>query len=1034
MKTTFSSIYKAKFECKNFISSKLNDFEKKYILKESLMDFESISSLVSHFFEYIWENPNLVVEIIKNCDIEEIKESLSNFFMNNFYEAILSNNYIENSLIYILTLLIKEEINNLKNVNDFEKFMDKNSKVGYLLSELRNRSEIKNYFKTSFLSLISDLEEKSLINFSLCEKDIIELIIKNGLEKSQDIEIDIFNNIKFDKEEIEHTAGKYLSGLTLKNLKTKIYKSYENNPDMIGYLDNIIKIANDDYFYSSRNLISKFTYNNDISDQMIFIYFKKFSMIKEFMDKFITLLEKEINLFPYSIKCFCKIINILLQKKFPEINTAQRNAFISQFFFQKLIKPILADPTIELLINNFIISGYTVTNLNIMTDILGKLFSGKLFENEDITTNYTPFNRYILETMPKILEIFPKLIDVDLPTFIEDLINDKLEQNFSCDYSKLNKDEIIYHYSVCFNFKDLKAILNGLSKVNNQVDISKYKYGTDLSKTFNRLNSENTKKTLDLFEINDNDRTFLIIKKFDDDNSIRSYSVNDFNNNKNNNKNNAKGHGKNLVEMEEEIFYLIQKIKINSEYESLFNFKTDSKINFNIKEIEIFPTSKETKSKNIIIKLKNIFSDLLYKNFQLKIFYFPKKATITTQEILNSIITNLKLANNSTNDSIPLEWYCKSILNLIEDMPTEYKENDFKKLYDEMEKEINSSIEQYNFDYLSEYINKQKDMEKKKLYYEEILKNIKDLELNKKVKSIIEKDNIPVKINFNYKGGNKVFRIHKETKKSGFKGLFKKETNERPCNSIKSFINNFPDFSILEDRQNINILELEEILLVPQNLKEYFFTILKDHLIHEYKITNVNNYTQLEYKIYDYIMNKIKNKIFPEFYFEFYDEDQTLYKNAFLLSWIELKHLKKNYNKNYILEPFLPKVINKINMLQSESSPRKKFLILDEIIHLVENVVSFNEGNNKFGLDDSFPVLSYCFIKAKPIHLISNFKFMKLYFQSLIHKDQKNENHLAQLNSVVELIKNVSYENLSGITQEEFKNNCNNIFKTFKLS
>ena len=146
-----------------------------------------------------------------------------------------------------------------------------------------------------------------------------------------------------------------------------------------------------------------------------------------------------------------------------------------------------------------------------------------------------------------------------------------------------------------------------------------------------------------------------------------------------------------------------------------------------------------------------------------------------------------------------------------------------------MEKEINSSIEQYNFDYLSEYINKQKDMEKKKLYYEEILKNIKDLELNKKVKSIIEKDNIPVKINFNYKGGNKVFRIHKETKKSGFKGLFKKETNERPCNSIKSFINNFPDFSILEDRQNINILELEEILLVPQNLKEYFFTILKDH-------------------------------------------------------------------------------------------------------------------------------------------------------------------------------------------------------------
>ena len=41
-----------------------------------------------------------------------------------------------------------------------------------------------------------------------------------------------------------------------------------------------------------------------------------------------------------------------------------------QFFFQKIIKPILDNPGIELFINNFIISGYTISNLKIINDIL----------------------------------------------------------------------------------------------------------------------------------------------------------------------------------------------------------------------------------------------------------------------------------------------------------------------------------------------------------------------------------------------------------------------------------------------------------------------------------------------------------------------------------------------------------------------------------------------------------------------------------------------------------------------------------------
>ena len=40
-----------------------------------------------------------------------MKDHLSNFICNNFYENILSANYIENNLLYLILLLLKEEIN-----------------------------------------------------------------------------------------------------------------------------------------------------------------------------------------------------------------------------------------------------------------------------------------------------------------------------------------------------------------------------------------------------------------------------------------------------------------------------------------------------------------------------------------------------------------------------------------------------------------------------------------------------------------------------------------------------------------------------------------------------------------------------------------------------------------------------------------------------------------------------------------------------------------------------------------------------------
>ena len=360
-----------------------------------------------------------------------------------------------------------------------------------------------------------------------------------------------------------------------------ITKSNSTNPEMNEYINNYINNSTDELSYSNLKLLEKFNSKEYLSDKLISNYINIFCLIKDFIDKFISILKKNINLLPYSIKCFCKIINILIQKKFPEINVPQKNAFISQLLFKKIINPMLSDPGIELLINNFIISGYTLPNLKIMKEILNKLFFGKLFENNDDihNNNYTPFNWYFLEKIPDIIEIFLKLTDVDLPSFISDLINDKLDSNFIYDYSKLNEDEKIIHYSICFNFSELIAILDGLSQLSSKVDISLYKEGNYLMKTFEKLNSEKNRKTLEFLRNKINCNSFFIARKRDK--KRKSFSLL-----KEKEKEDESDTRKDLIEIKNENYYLLQKIIINKKYGELFDIKSGSKSNFNIKEIK----------------------------------------------------------------------------------------------------------------------------------------------------------------------------------------------------------------------------------------------------------------------------------------------------------------------------------------------------------------------------------------------------------------------------------------------------------------
>ena len=66
---------------------------------------------------------------------------------------------------------------------------------------------------------------------------------------------------------------------------------------------------------------------------IIYNYYKNsFVKAQELIDKLLDNLLLYSNTIPYYIKCICKIISILIKKKFPELGKVEINAYTSSFF------------------------------------------------------------------------------------------------------------------------------------------------------------------------------------------------------------------------------------------------------------------------------------------------------------------------------------------------------------------------------------------------------------------------------------------------------------------------------------------------------------------------------------------------------------------------------------------------------------------------------------------------------------------------------------------------------------------------------
>ena len=290
---------------------------------------------------------------------------------------------MENNLLYIISMILKDEINGLESIKQLDTFLE-NTKAGFLLEELKQLPDIQIYFKNIIFQTVEKIERNCSfreINFDISErlKELIELreeeekkLGKKDVENLEEIFTKILNsklldqsinytkeeNSKKNEERYNYFIKRYGGDLNCDEFKGRAQNAKKENKkylcDFFNKLENDIHSSNNKEYYSIKTLMNHMIYTN-LPTHMLSYYINDFLEIISFIEKLIEDLGKNILLLPTSIKYICKVISILVKNKFKSISKTEENAFISKFIIEKLLIPIITSPTSNALISDFII-------------------------------------------------------------------------------------------------------------------------------------------------------------------------------------------------------------------------------------------------------------------------------------------------------------------------------------------------------------------------------------------------------------------------------------------------------------------------------------------------------------------------------------------------------------------------------------------------------------------------------------------------------------------------------------------------------
>ena len=440
---------------------------------------------------------------------------------------------------------------------------------------------------------------------------------------------------------------------------------------------------------------------------------------------------------------------------------------------------------------------------------------------------------------------------------------------------------------------------------------------------------------------------------------------------------------------------------------------------------------------------------------------------------LNKVINYHKDEYKDTfgNKNIPLSWYSNYIINILDKLPKSYINDNYLKLFNEMNNEITEQrkIIANKNNVLSIDLSGEIDTFKKMVkIYKHQLKLCKTLDLNAKVQYFIEKADLPIcMMNGSFQfdtvydllgqdEAKKYSEVHTEellieTQPNCIHTKYESR-NPKMSNSDRKKLNSYKDrshantvseftklieryilqivddiFSKIKSKKNeyINKTKANEILenyivfiddISKEKYKEFF--ISKNEKSSSKKQKDFLNKVQL------YILRKISLSIKKQGKsFEYYiDYEDAKFKDKCLqLRWLDpVDNL--SIDPSMVSNTQINLARDFIRKMDRERAGPKIIKYFSKAVNIIVKMITFTTGREDLSIDDFLPIMVFLFISVGPVNVISNFG-NATYFMLSSEENENTGYNLANIEGCINFI-NMYNEEKCGMTKEEFNENC----------
>ena len=774
-------------------------------------------------------------------------------------------------------------------------------------------------------------------------------------------------------------------------------------------LSQLEQVYADPDMFTNKGLINclKQYYYDELKNLIINRFRRNFLYIQKKINYLLQSMIDKISTIPYTIRCICKIIYLLINKKFPDLPKCYLNSFIGKFFFSKYLFPVLSLENKNIM-NTRIYSSNTKKCIKVIISVLDHAYKSQLFVTHT-DTEKTIFNYYLIEIIPILNTFFEKLIDIELPKVIENLFNeteidmkssimDKIitiktpnnNENNEKEEEKNISQDIKTNDSICFSLNDILFILSLIGKnIEIFTGLPKYNF---FCKTYKHIKSKDYK----------------IDAEIDKEPQITKY------------------------------FVLFKDEKI-SQLEKLVGKKK--------KEESSFLTENQNEDlicKRVKFSIKTVLKGLNLLNN--KDFAYLNTA-ISNEKFFSSLQYTLDELEDFSDmlNQIPLKWYGQYLTNNKKRINQKYQESDFNLLYNEMLDEESKILEELK-SFSRILITRdgmnlgcgEKILEQVKIGLDHIEQAKKIVKIEKfvnsekievciqTIKENEEKNNINnISNNINNDYTNILIMDAKECphSKSSLSNLLRLK-KKMHCYYIRDMIKFFVNGNWFEDN---NIIESEEIKnqnrnkLIYRAITSYMRFVIekvKNPVINKGLFTNQGNeedYLETKKKIEDYILKKIYKFVYPKKPIGF---DDKFYNTTRCLDWVTPEQLR--IKKEYVNQLGFAELC--IKKMEEAISVNDKLECISNALDTVICTVKFSmEESTRISNDELITIFMYILIRAQPRRINSNINYIKCFAEDEVIKEKKEELFNLMDNATINILK-INHVYLK-MTQEEFKKN-----------